>query len=1280
MLFFRKNKRQFGIRSHRNLFVALFLLVGFVTSFAICLFLKAQATSVPIPSVEIYSEHSSFANNEPGAWKITKSAEWTDLGKARVTFKVESIAHNRHGKLDVLMMIDNSGSMNGDKMAQVKIDATDLTDTLLSDSDNRMALVTFNATATTMSGFINDKTEMINMINDLDTGGTTNYNQAFIRALEVLDGYRKQDNRELVILFLTDGYPNEQTMNEVAQYQTIKTLYPYSIVNGIQYEMGEEILEPIIRVSDYQYIAKMYSLNNVLFEAAFAPRIYDDFVITDFIDNNYWLLSDANKDGEVNMMDFVQDVSATIGTIGEEITCNFLNDESDQIRWDLSGLLRSGQTAVLTIDLDLKEQYLGVLDEDLLFPTNTHETITSSLEDTLDENIDSSLTPKLKSVYGVSYDANEPSGCTIPDDMVPADSKHVVYSSVEISDTVLSCPGYTFKGWKLANDGVDMINEDYFRMPMEDAVVKAVWTKVGISKSVDGEIHLRAIATLDEGETVNVKLKRISGHGDPAWNTTNTTIVSIQKASSLPTITNFNGNNIISSSDSAVPIYAWYDNGIIYYYTDADEIFMNQDSSSLFRSLRALENIDGISDWNTSNVTNMSYMFSDTHHNVTDNFSLDFSGWDTSKVTNMSNMFNGVGNGARNFSLDLSGWDTSKVTDMSNMFYGVGYAATTWSINGLSGWDTSKVTNMSGMFVRAGYSMENFSLDVSGLDTESVTNMSNMFNRAGYMATTWSINGLSGWDTSKVTDMSGMFYQAGYNAENFSFDLSGLDTESVTDMYNMFYSAGYNSTTWSLSGLSGWDTSKVESMRYMFQYAGHETPIFSLDLSGWDTSSVTNMDSTFYGTGYKATTWSINGLSGWNTSSATTMFSMFETAGYSAPSFSLNLSGWNVSSVTNMSRMFYNTGYRASTSFSLDVSGWNPLSATDMSYMFYQTGSGSRTNFSWNLASWNTSNVKNMSYMFYGTAGSAPSFSLNLSGWITTNVKNMSYMFYNTGHAATSWSISGLSGWNTSSVTDMYGMFYDAGHSATSFTLDLSGWNTSSVTDMGSMFYNTGYLSGTWSINGLSGWNTSSVTDMSYMFDQAGYSATSFTLDLSGWNMTKVKNINSMFHNAGYKATTWSVGDLSGWNTSSVTNMYSLFSFAGFKATTWSVGDISGWDTSKVTNMGSAFFSVGFNATNFSLDLSGWDTSSVTNMNSIFQQVGYNAKNLSLNLSGWNTSNVTSMSGMFTNTGKLATTWLVRIPNTNGAGIQNTASALYGNSTSVYATPISGKSFTLVTP
>ena len=52
---------------------------------------------------------------------------------------------------------------------------------------------------------------------------------------------------------------------------------------------------------------------------------------------------------------------------------------------------------------------------------------------------------------------------------------------------------------------------------------------------------------------------------------------------------------------------------------------------------------------------------------------LDVSKWDTSKVTDMSYMFGGAyyGNGCNSLiSLDVSKWDTSKVTDMSGMFYG----------------------------------------------------------------------------------------------------------------------------------------------------------------------------------------------------------------------------------------------------------------------------------------------------------------------------------------------------------------------------------------------------------------------------------------------------------------------------------------------------------------------------------------------------------------------------------------------------------------------------------
>ncbi|XRB09767.1 EF-hand domain-containing protein [Pycnococcus provasolii] len=96
-----------------------------------------------------------------------------------------------------------------------------------------------------------------------------------------------------------------------------------------------------------------------------------------------------------------------------------------------------------------------------------------------------------------------------------------------------------------------------------------------------------------------------------------------------------------------------------------------------------------ISEWDTSEVTDMSYLFSRDENPAVEFFNQDISGWDTSKVTDMRSMFDG----ATSFNQDISKWNTAEVTDMSNMFY---YA---WEFNqDISGWDTSKVTYMDGMF------------------------------------------------------------------------------------------------------------------------------------------------------------------------------------------------------------------------------------------------------------------------------------------------------------------------------------------------------------------------------------------------------------------------------------------------------------------------------------------------------------------------------------------------------------------------------------------------------
>lgn len=117
---------------------------------------------------------------------------------------------------------------------------------------------------------------------------------------------------------------------------------------------------------------------------------------------------------------------------------------------------------------------------------------------------------------------------------------------------------------------------------------------------------------------------------------------------------------------------------------------------------------------------------------------------DTSNVENMSSMFSGC----EATSIDLSSFNTSAVTDMNNMFYGCAAE----SID-LSSFNTSVVTDMSYMF----YSCRNLrSLVLDNFDTRNVEDMSSMF------AYLWSLStlDLSSFDMSNVSHLDGMFYDS----------------------------------------------------------------------------------------------------------------------------------------------------------------------------------------------------------------------------------------------------------------------------------------------------------------------------------------------------------------------------------------------------------------------------------------------------------------------------------------------------------------------------------------
>ena len=931
--------------------------------------LPQKIADISDPStINLMSSNADYDASEGGAWKITKSAKWTGDGKAQLTIDVDTVTKNMSGRYtDVLFVVDVSGSMDGAKIDRVKQDMTELTDSLMSNGQNRVAMVSFESGAKKELDFTTDKSAAQTAIDNLGTSGCTNYYQAFKEAEGVLENYQVQDNRDVFLLFLTDGYPNEDTPNEQAEYTYLKDSYPTMVINAIQYEMATEILEPIKAISDNQYIANMDTLNNVLFEASRTPYFYESFNVEDVIDTRYFELESG----------------ATVEALNPSLGTAELTEENGQqrIKWNMDGLLRSGSSAKLTINLKLKDQYKRVAGE---YPTNSTISASSTIPEGRGENENSNETPILKNAYNVYYEANSPSDCTVAN-MPSSPETHFVYESVEISETIPTCAGYNFNGFVFTETGTQRLNEDYFQMPEKDVTLRAIWTKADIRKSMDGTVQAEIVATLDTGQTVNQKMKRLSGQISATYDTANTTITGIERAYELPAnVSTTNSKNRISTSSSKVPIYAWFNNGTIYYFTQADKIVMNADSSYLFYNAKSLTNIDALSGWDTSSVTDMSYMFSSS--GITD---IDgASNWDTSSVTNMSCMFIAA---ASLTNIDgASNWDTSNVTNMDGMFYN---AYVLLNIDALSNWDTSSVTNMDDMF--GGTKVSNIDA-LSNWDTSSVTDMSSMFSRTIVS----NIDALSNWDTSSVTDMGSMF--SGTKISNIDA-LSNWDTSNVTNMNYMF--SGTTNLS-NIDALSNWDTSKATNMSGMFSGAAGLTNIDVL--SNWNTSSVTNMSYMFN----KVTSLTnIDGASNWDTSSVMNMYGMF----YNATSLTNidALSNWDTSKVTDMRSMFYN----ATSLTNIDgASNWNTSNVTNMDYMFYNATSLANID---GASNWDTSSVTNMYRMFSGARGLT---SIDgASNWNTSSMTTMGSMFSG---ATKITDLSPLNNWNTANVTNKANMFY----------------------------------------------------------------------------------------------------------------------------------------------------------------------------------------------------------------------------------------------------------------
>lgn len=205
---------------------------------------------------------------------------------------------------------------------------------------------------------------------------------------------------------------------------------------------------------------------------------------------------------------------------------------------------------------------------------------------------------------------------------------------------------------------------------------------------------------------------------------------------------------------------------------------------------------DMLLDLDTSNITQMSSMFYNSH---------------PLEVLNRDGAIN-------NFSLD-------KVQTTSSMFYGSTIKNIDWS-----GKSAPNLTTMSSMH------SNNLSLETanySNLDAPKLTNISSMFERDSALLTTVNLSNIN----APLSLISSLFSGC---KKLVTINLENINTSGVSSMNNVFY----NNTSLSTLDLSSFDTSNVTNMTSMFYNC---TSLKNLDIRNFDFTNVTSYTGMFTG-------------------------------------------------------------------------------------------------------------------------------------------------------------------------------------------------------------------------------------------------------------------------------------------------------------------------------------------------------------------------------------------------------------------------------------------------
>lgn len=133
----------------------------------------------------------------------------------------------------------------------------------------------------------------------------------------------------------------------------------------------------------------------------------------------------------------------------------------------------------------------------------------------------------------------------------------------------------------------------------------------------------------------------------------------------------------------------WYEEGTIYWWSEDETPFLNEDASDMFSKIANLSEIEGLKKFDCLNANTFSNMFVSTNIKTLENLKY----WSTSNVEYMDGLFGSAKSLVTSKGIET--WDVSKVTDMKFTFRG---CSNLNSLSGIENWNVYSVKDFIQMF------------------------------------------------------------------------------------------------------------------------------------------------------------------------------------------------------------------------------------------------------------------------------------------------------------------------------------------------------------------------------------------------------------------------------------------------------------------------------------------------------------------------------------------------------------------------------------------------------